>query len=190
MPCQAEPMEKQKSQPLEEVLDALVEFRSDEQAWKALYIAMWPFVFSVTYRDLRAHSQLAEDATQDVFLRLVRYCPFDRLRTPGAFKAYLHAVSRNVARDYLTCILRHASELVPEHSKSPAVSRGEPSASEDVAIIRQRLREGFGRLAKLDQKLVRLLAEGYTHAEIARQTGLTENNVAVRLHRVRMRMAE
>ena len=49
----------------------------------------------------------------------------------------------------------------------------------------EKLYRSIARLTPLDRSLVLLLLDGLTHAEIAATLGITDNHVAVKLHRIK-----
>ncbi len=65
----------------------------DEQAWAILHKIIRPLVLATACRNLRGHLGLAEDACQEVFLRLVRFGPFSKIKRPEDFRKYVCAVS-------------------------------------------------------------------------------------------------
>src|SRR5215467_4150923 len=94
-------MEPEQNTPLNKVLVRLARQRRDQEAWGELYVRMWPFVLAQNYRCLGGRRDLAEDAAQDVFFRLIRYCAFEHLEDPVDFYAYLTVVCINVSKTYL-----------------------------------------------------------------------------------------
>ena len=68
--------------------------------------------------------------------------------------------------------------LVPEHSEPP---------EEDDSPM-QRLFAAIRQLPKTDRALIALFFEDLSHDEIGRVLGITENNVGVRLHRIKNKL--
>jgi RNA polymerase sigma factor (sigma-70 family) len=171
---------------LSDILSRLAKSRADMDAWQLLYLQMWPLVVSWNYRLLGGSRQVAEDASQEVFLRLLKYSTFDKLQQPNAFLSYLRTVCRNVSRDCLNDLRRRREAGLEQQSIQLWRSSGLPRA-EDAEIT-----ESYGRvLAELnheDRELIELAVLGYTLHEIAEATGLKYNNAAVRIHRIRKRI--
>ena len=98
--------------------------RDDEEAWTALFLRFRPFVYAVAYRRTNGSQDLAQEAVQETFLRLVKYCPFHNLTGLDDFRRYLAVVTRNV----VTILQRH--ELYPERRRgllgAPDAELGEP----------------------------------------------------------------
>lgn len=165
---------------------------TNEEAWASLYQTMWPFMLGVVYRRLRGAEGLAEDAAQEVFVRLARAHPFDRFRDTDAFRGYVWRVADNVARTYARRLLgRRATEVaVPEAAIEDAAMVESPrtSSAEDEFATGQLRDKLLGELDRNDLEIVRLLLAGRTLSEIASAVGLTYSNAGVRLHRLRRRL--
>ena len=176
---------------LADALSRLAQTRGDEDAWRILYDTMWPYVLAILYRELKGVGDLAEDASQDVFLRLLRYTEFDELSDPAAFKRYLRTVCVNVARDYLKQIMRVRfgdldDDRLLQLEQAP-VAQPSPEREVDARERLDALTEG---LDEAQRRLLHLVSEGYTLDEIARLIGLSYTNVGVRLHRLRRELAK
>jgi RNA polymerase sigma-70 factor, ECF subfamily len=167
-------------------LSRLAQVPDDPKAWEALFRRYWPYVFAINYRLLRGNRDLAEDASQDVFLRIARYRPFADLRDPAAFKAYLRIVARNVCRDYLRWSRREESgEQRLEDQSDLFGADGNATAVQEVDEI---LKDLTRDLSDVEQRLVRMLIDGYGLGDIAQSLGLTYSAAGVRVHRLRNKL--
>ncbi len=142
-----------------------------------------PFVMAMTFRNLRGNVQFAEDACQEVFLRLIRFAPFDKLQEPVEFRRYLARMSRNTA---LTHVLERVLREVPQRNLVFARSRSheilefhEPQRTTEIV---QDLQEG---LKPVDLEILRLLLEGYTVSQVKDRTGTTTYGVWKQLENIR-----
>jgi RNA polymerase sigma-70 factor (ECF subfamily) len=123
---------------------------------------------------------LAEDLTQEVFMRILRYRTTFRGDAP--FSAWMYRLARNVASDHfarrraLTEPLAEAAEPVSsEPLASEALEHGERLA---------RVRRSFRELAPEKRELLVLARfQGLPHAEIAEILGCSAGAVKVRVHR-------
>ncbi len=83
-------------------LEKLGKCPSDADAWENLYRLVWPLVVGKMYRLLGVNSFLAEEAMQEVMLRLVRYMDFSSISlTAKGFLSYLNSVCKSVMFDLL-----------------------------------------------------------------------------------------
>jgi RNA polymerase sigma factor (sigma-70 family) len=172
---------------LTQALRRLATDRSDQEAWRVLFLGAWGTGLSAANRTLRGQVELAKDATQEAFQRLIKYCDFGELQDPDAFLPYFRAVCRNVARDALTRLAPELAAQVPLEELDTASPRVEkPATPEQLARAEQLKRELLATLNPEDQHLFRLLIEGYTLPEVSSRLNLSYTNAAVRLHRLRV----
>lgn len=168
---------------LSELLLQLVASPADEVAWTSLYQQLWPFVVSVAYRRL-GESEEAKDVAQEVFQRLLRLHPFDAIRNPNQFRAYIWRMTINAANSHLSRSQfrgKDSDELSAESTEFLDTSAN----SEERLIWKETLELAKSSLGPDDAKLVNILLSGRSLTEAARELGLTYSNAGVRLHRVR-----
>lgn len=168
---------------LDEALSRLARSRGDKAAWAILYKLLWPRVMAITFRILRGVREAAEDVSQDVFLRLLRYCDFQRIQDSDEFERYLHKVAEHAAFDYLS----QGRRLI--YDEGALEARAEQDVGEltpDEVLQGQELRHKIlGNLTPSQRNLAELLMKGYTTPEIALACGWTYGSAGVRIHRLR-----
>jgi RNA polymerase sigma-70 factor (ECF subfamily) len=121
----------------------------------------------------------AEDVLQTVFLRVLSRKEDGDAPAPSA--AYFRRAAVNAAVDLLR---RRAVRL-----ESAYDDRAAHAASEPPLLLKERLRRAIATLGSEDATLFLLRhVEGLSIEELARVFGIEKNNVAVRLHRVRLRL--
>lgn len=149
----------------------------DESAFAVLYQRYVDLVYSAAVRVL-GDAQLAEDATQDVFVRLWRR-PETFVAERGRFLSWLMSVARNRAVDELRARGRRRKRegvalVEPDEAHAATVCQ-----AEDDPVRAAQLHE--------EQKAVRralydLPAEQKLALELAYFGGLTQQQIAVALH--------
>ncbi|MCG6987675.1 MAG: sigma-70 family RNA polymerase sigma factor [Gemmatimonadetes bacterium] len=147
---------------------------------------------SVVYRYVRfrvATREAAEDVTSDVFMKalrsLHRYNP--DLASP---RTWLLRIARNAVTDHLRSLRRRGS-LHVSLDRVPDLVAELPSQEERVVREEriQRLLNGTQTLRRADQEIVALrFGSGLDNSEIAEHLGISNNAVAVRLHRALKRL--
>ncbi len=176
---------------LEEAIRILADDRRDAASWTELYRLTRYFVLAQAFRRVGS-AATAEDVSQEVFVRLVLYCPFRELRDGARFTAYLRAVVANVARDVRRQSFRAlyprisgiADSFVGLHDRSPSEA-GPPSVD---PFARRILGGALGSLGPGDRRLLTLAMAGWSMREIAAKSGSTEGAVAARLHRLKLKL--
>jgi len=125
--------------------DEIIErcLNGDQAAWEIIVRLYWRKVFNVAYKFVGRHD-MAEDLTQDVFLKL--YKSLDTFDRRANFQTWLISVSRNLCIDHYRSVRKEretisrdvdASELSPVSSDLPADTRLE--RADRVVMLRQAL---------------------------------------------------
>jgi RNA polymerase sigma factor (sigma-70 family) len=169
------------------LLHRLARRREDRDAWDLLYRRLRPALIARISRLLHGNSQLVEDATQEVFLRIFRYSKFEKNLTDAkAFRAYLKVVCRNVVSQL--CLKQKNKLDGPLQSIRSNSARPDHSARPDQqAAAREVLQQARCQLRNLDREVFELLVEGCDLREIAQRTGLPYFTAGARLCRLRAR---
>ena len=132
----------------------------------------------------------AEDALSETMIRVYRN--MEKVGDPDSPQsaAFLVTIARNVS---LTMLKRRAAAPAPMADEEDYEEPADPfdmEASVLDGISEERLCLVIGRLDEEARNIfVMKYAYDLSHREIATQLGLTENNVTVRLHRTRKRLA-
>lgn len=135
--------------------------------------------------DILRDYMLAEDAVSEAYLRI--YKNLHKIEDPDANRsiAFIVTITRNAA---LT-MLKKADTVVEYDDAASADYDLEASVVDGLSAERV-----YTILQELNQEtrdiFILKFAYDMSHREIAEATGLTENNVTVRLHRARKRISE
>jgi len=120
----------------------------------------------------------AEDVLQTVFLRVLAGNQDEAADLPAA---YFRRAAVNAAVDVLR---RRAS-----HAEAPYDDRAPHAAVEQPLLLKEQLRRAVATLDPDDASLFLLRhVEGLSIEELAAAFQIEKNNVAVRLHRIRLRL--
>ncbi|MBT8335994.1 MAG: sigma-70 family RNA polymerase sigma factor [Gemmatimonadetes bacterium] len=148
----------------------------------------------VVYRYVRfrvATREAAEDVTSDVFMKALRSIErYDA--TLASPRTWLLRIARNAVTDHLRALRRRGS-LHVSLDRVPDLVADVPS--QDERVLRQEriqtLLNGTQTLRKADQEILSLrYGGGLGNSEIAEALGISNNAVAVRLHRALKRLKE
>lgn len=161
-----------------------VQRRGDRAALERLIQADQEAIYNFLRRQLGQAAD-AEDATQEVFQRVVRGLP--SLRTPAAYRGWLYRLASNVAQEALrdrgvrTTRLRKLAPVGPAGDSAMTPLEDE-----------ERRRVVLGAVDALEPELRQAVLlryeEGLSYAEIAEATGALQGTVAKRLHTAHERL--
>jgi RNA polymerase sigma factor (sigma-70 family) len=157
----------------------------DESAWGTVYTVLWPYVYAVAFRRLDGSADLAQDATQEVFLRLLRAGPATSFQNSAALRAYLHVAAHRVVIDYIRYQTKHCAVQLTDSMEDIPHSA---DVEEDLAV-QQTLNIFLRQLGDSDQQLIRQLVYGLSIGEIAVELNISPGAARVRLHRLRRRLS-
>ncbi len=147
---------------------------------------------SAVFRYVRfrvATREAAEDVTSEVFLKALRsFHRYDPRRASP--RTWLLRIARNAVTDHLRALKRRGS-LHVSLDRVPDLVSNVPSAEERVVREEriQKLLNGSRKLRKADQEILSLrYGSGLQNSEIAEHLNISNNAVAVRLHRALKRL--
>jgi RNA polymerase sigma-70 factor, ECF subfamily len=128
---------------------------------------------------LTGDGDLAADAAQEAFVRLVERPPQDR-----HVRAWLYAVATNVVRDTARARTRWLTLLTASPDRAPMGGMG-ARADEAVesAERRQAVRAALDRLSWKERTVLLMREEGFAHHEIAEAVGTTTGSVGTMIAR-------
>jgi RNA polymerase sigma-70 factor (ECF subfamily) len=163
--------------------DVALAAQGDRQAFERLYRANVDRVFSVCAR-MVSDRQLAEELTQDVFVRA--WQKLGLFRGESAFSTWLHRIAVNVVLNRRKADSRQKGrdggddETIETIASRPGV----PGDRMDLEGAIAKLPPGARRVFVLHD------VEGYRHEEIGEMLGITSGGSKAQLHRARMLLRE
>lgn len=175
--------------------------RGDREAFAALLRRYKSSIYNFSLRQLRAPS-LAEDVTQDVFLRVVQNA--GEFKHEARFSTWLYTIARNLCVDQLRKLghRRHASLDQPApgapEDGAPlveAIAATHPTASVERSAVATQMAASIERALDAlpeEQREVFLLREvgNLPFRDIAQMTGVGENTVKSRMRYALDRLQE
>ena len=157
----------------------------EAESFEALYERTFPRVYAYVASLLRDRAA-AEDVTAQAFERAYRKRRGYRA-SRGTVEAWLFGIARNAALDELRRRKRRATlEADPEDVGAPSLDD-----HAETALRREVVRAALARLEAHERDLVALKFQGgLSNTEIADALGLSESNVATKLHRTVTKLRE
>ena len=122
------------------------------------------------------HEEDEQDLFQEIIFQAWRSLP--NFKGNSRFSTWLYRVALNTVLSF-----KRRPKLVVPHENLAALktSTDAPRASEDAEALYLAIRE----LNEVERMIITLHLEGYENEEIADMTGLSKNNTAVKLHRIK-----
>ena len=165
--------------------DLMVRLSDGEvEALEGLYDRYSPLVFSIAVRVL-TDRQLAEDVTQEVFLRLWRR-PWSYDPGRGKFRSWLMSVTRNRSLDERRRVVRRLRQEDSDDDGMPEIAAPgrfhDPQLEAVLADERRAVREAMTRLPPAQREVIELAYfGGLTQVEVAALTGEPLGTVKTRI---------
>ena len=158
-------------------IEAAIE--GDRQAVGAITQAFLPRVFGLTLR-LTRNRELAEDATQETFVRALRALP--QLRDHARFKSWMLTIAANTAREALRKQARNAAlDYEPEAIVA--------EVDDKLEVRKKALDLAVADLSEPDRELFLLhTVEGLKLRELAEQLQMTVPAMKSKVHRIRSKI--
>lgn len=156
----------------------------DQTAFRSLLESHHQAVSSTLFACGVRCPETVRDLSQDVALRA--WSRLDRLSDPKAFPAWIRRIAANAARDHL-----RRSATRKEHALELAVAVESDDNPQEMTERAAEVRLMLAAMREEDEETLRLLnarADGVPIAELARQAGIAEAAMKMRLMRVRKRL--
>lgn len=153
-------------------------------AFERLYRENVKRVYALCYR-MSGGAQLAEELTQDVFVRA--WQKLASFRGDSAFASWLHPIAVNVAYSERRSRVRRESRVSVHDDLTPFegdVAPPQPALGVDLERAMRGLPEGAREVFVLHD------VEGFKHEEIAGQLGIAVGTSKAQLHRARRLLRE
>src|SRR5512146_1409492 len=173
-------------------IDGLIErcLAGDQAAWEEIVRLHRRKVFNIAYKFVGKHD-LAEDLTQDIFLKLYR--SLDTFDRRANFQTWLISVSRNLCIDHYRSVRKERQTIdreVTAEDVSPISATVSPLAAlenRDLAGLLRQALQGLPQSLRM-AVLLRDIQE-LSYQEIAERLRLPEGTVKSRINRGRKELA-
>jgi RNA polymerase sigma-70 factor, ECF subfamily len=159
----------------------------DESALAELYERLGAKVFTLAINMLNSHEE-AEEVLQDTFLKLYRNASSFSVEG-GSARAYLYAIARNECLSRLRAKRSRPNkadsyDLHDPNTTFTNFNTPNLSTQPSDTVTNVMLEQALDQLEETDQKLVKgAFFDGYSHAELAANSGLPLGTVKSRVRR-------
>lgn len=123
-----------------------------------------------------------EDLFQEITLQAWK--SFGSFRGDAQFSTWLYRVALNTA---ITYFRKTKKQIQTSYSETlPEIVTKDDNIEEQVKAMYK----AIGNLTKIDKALVMLYLEDYSYNEVGEMLGITPNNVAVKMNRLKVKLKE
>jgi RNA polymerase sigma-70 factor (ECF subfamily) len=110
---------------------------------------------------------------------------FGSFKSNSQFSTWLYRVALNTAITFFKKEKKKATQTLPEEFIKEKAEETSPIEEQVKAMYK-----AIGDLSKIDKALVMLYLEDYNYTDIADMLGITANNVAVKMNRIKLKLKE
>lgn len=153
--------------------------QQQQQLFTELYRNYGPGIYKLCL-GYTGDSELARDLLQETFLAVWKH--MGQFRAEAHWRSWIYRIAVN------TCLgfLRKKSRVDPHTDHIPLLADEVSEQEQEI----DRLYLCISRLAAADRLLIGLLLEDTPYPEMAAITGITENNLRVRIHRIKKQLTD
>jgi RNA polymerase sigma-70 factor, ECF subfamily len=162
--------------------------RQREKLFKQWLVEYQPILLKVAraYADSRDDQ---DDIVQEMLLQLWRSIPSFQGNAKPSTWVYRVALNTSIAWKRTETRRRRRQRLLADTDGLPDDRSDGRNADEDRAAVEQ-LYAAIRRLAAVDRSLLLLHLDGLSYREMSEILGITENNVGVKLNRIKKQLLE
>lgn len=155
--------------------------RTTESTFQTLHSDYHSMVHTLCRGFMKGDSDLAADLTQDVFINIWNALP--GYRAEASYKTWIYRITVN------TCLLQIRKDKkkvnVPLET---AVHTEETDTGSKQVEAEQILYRAIGKLDEVERLIIMMVLDEVEYEEIANIMGITENNLRVKIHRIKTRL--
>lgn len=155
--------------------------RTTESTFQTLHKDYHGMVLTLCRGFMKGDSDLAADLTQDVFINVWNALP--GYRAEASYKTWIYRITVN------TCLLQIRKDRkrinVPLETAAHAA---ETDTGNKQVEAEQILYRAIGKLDEVERLMIMMVLDEVAYEEIANIMGITENNLRVKIHRIKTRL--
>jgi len=160
--------------------------KGDKEAYGEIYKLYQKKIYRFSYYMIQ-NQELAEDITQNTFIKAWRALPFFSLNKNGTIQAYLFKIARNLTIDYQRKRKEVSLEVIEDIMPSDENLEEIVARQEEQEIVARSLKT----LDEEERQIVVLrYFEDMSYEEISKVVGKNEGAIRVRLHRILKKLKE
>jgi len=147
--------------------------------YEKLYLQYFGMVLNLCRGFMKGDTDMAHDLAQDVFVNVWNALP--GYRAEASYKTWIYRITVN------TCLLQIRKDKnkvrVPVEVAARAVADTSESFENENMLYR-----AIGQLEEVDRLTIMMVLDEVDYEEIAQIFGITENNLRVKIHRIKSKL--
>jgi RNA polymerase sigma factor (sigma-70 family) len=147
--------------------------------FESLHASYQPMVLQMCRGFMKGDRDLAADLAQDVFINVWNALP--GFRSESSHKTWIYRITVN------TC-LQHIRKSKDKNRLPLEHAGGITETPENEEQRAANLMRAIGQLENVDRLIIMMVLEELEYEEIARVMGISENNLRVKIHRIKLRI--
>ncbi|MEO5978215.1 MAG: RNA polymerase sigma factor [Chryseolinea sp.] len=151
------------------------------QQFETIYNNYRSMVSSLCRGFAKGDMDLTQDLVQDVFVNV--WSALDNFRGESSHKTWIYRITVN------TCLLQiRKDKKTIKVALDESVQLGTEHPSPTAAEREKTLYKAIGQLDDIDRLVIIMVLEEVSYVDIAKVIGITENNLRVKIHRIKSRI--
>ena len=146
--------------------------------FETLHNSFHPMVLQMCRGFMNGDKELAADLAQDVFINVWNALP--GFRKDSSHKTWIYRITVN------TC-LQHIRKF-KNRIKVPIEHAGVITEADEEVDQSKNLMNAIGQLENIDRLVIMMVLDELEYEEIARVMGISENNLRVKIHRIKLKL--
>lgn len=152
-----------------------------ESTFQSLHREHYSMVLTLCRGFMKGDSEVADDLAQDVFINVWNALP--GYRAEASYKTWIYRITVN------TCLLQIRKDKKKVNVPLEiAVHASESDTGSKQLETEQILYRAIGKLDEVDRLMIMMVLDEVEYEEIANIMGITENNLRVKIHRIKTKL--
>lgn len=126
---------------------------------------------------------VAKDLMQDTFVKVWNH--LDKFRNDAAVSTWIYRIAVNTCLGYLRTAKNKPSEALNDYIIE---TKQEEKIDTDIKV--QLLYKSISKLEENDRLIITMVLDDVAYGDIASISGITEGNLRVRIHRIKLKLTE
>lgn len=147
--------------------------------FETLHASYQPMVLQMCRGFMKGDNEMAADLSQEIFINVWNALP--SFRSESSHKTWIYRITVNTC---LQQIRKSKNKIRVPIEHAGAIAEAESNKDEQSS----QLMRAIGQLDNIDRLIIMMVLDELEYEEIARVMGISENNLRVKIHRIKQRL--